>query len=59
MGQIARQDGTLYPGVDFKLLDVEEYGYKKSDKPFPRGELLVFKTMLKKCVYIKIVEKPT
>ena len=41
MGQIARQDGTLYPGVDFKLLDVEEYGYKKSDKPFPRGELLV------------------
>jgi hypothetical protein len=40
-GQIARQDGALYSGVQYKLLDVEDYGYSSKDKPFPRGELLV------------------
>jgi fatty acid CoA ligase FadD9 len=34
--------------LDYKLVDVPELGYYTSDKPFPRGELLVkTKTMIK------------
>jgi fatty acid CoA ligase FadD9 len=35
-------DGHISPAVlDFKLIDVPELGYYVTDRPFPRGELLV------------------
>ncbi len=34
------------PIVDYKLVDVPELGYYRSDKPYPRGELLVKTTNL-------------
>ena len=34
-------NGRIQPGVSYKLDDVPELGYRKSDKPYPRGELLV------------------
>jgi long-subunit acyl-CoA synthetase (AMP-forming) len=40
-GQIAKEDGTIYGGIQFKLLDIPDYGYSNADKPFPRGELIV------------------
>ena len=33
--------GMLLPVVEMKLVDVPELGYHASDKPFPRGELLM------------------
>ena len=36
------RDGEIGAGVkEWKLVDVPELGYFTSDKPFPRGELLV------------------
>ncbi|MDT5138190.1 MAG: fatty acid CoA ligase FadD9 [Mycobacterium sp.] len=32
---------TKPPVIDYKLIDVPELGYFRTDKPFPRGELLV------------------
>ena len=29
------------PVIDYKLIDVPEFGYFLTDKPLPRGELLV------------------
>ncbi|MBV8346216.1 MAG: AMP-binding protein, partial [Mycolicibacterium sp.] len=42
VGAIYR-DGTITrpPVIDYKLVDVAELGYFRSDKPYPRGELLV------------------
>ena len=36
-------DGTMMrpPVIDYKLIDVPELGYFLTDKPYPRGELLV------------------
>ncbi|KAL9645160.1 hypothetical protein ABK040_002363 [Willaertia magna] len=34
-------DGKIIPSIDYKLIDVPEMGYLTTDKPFPRGELLV------------------
>lgn len=35
-------DGEIAPGVtEWKLADVPELGYFTTDKPFPRGELLI------------------
>jgi fatty acid CoA ligase FadD9 len=34
-------NGAIDPSVDYKLEDVSDMGYKTSDLPFPRGELLV------------------
>ncbi len=41
-------DGEIAPGVtEWKLADVPELGYFTTDKPFPRGELLIkTKTMI-------------
>ena len=33
--------GMLLPVVEMKLVDLPELGYHASDKPFPRGELLM------------------
>ena len=39
---IITRDGEITPSVkEWKLVDVPELGYFTSDKPFPRGELLV------------------
>ena len=39
---IITRDGEISPSVkEWKLVDVPELGYFTSDKPFPRGELLV------------------
>ncbi|HME48346.1 carboxylic acid reductase [Mycobacterium sp.] len=37
------KDGVITrpPVIDYKLVDVPELGYFRSDKPYPRGELLV------------------
>ncbi|MHC9294480.1 carboxylic acid reductase [Mycobacterium sp. LTG2003] len=37
------QDGVVArpPVIDYKLIDVPELGYFSTDKPYPRGELLV------------------
>jgi fatty acid CoA ligase FadD9 len=37
------RDGTVVrpPVIDYKLIDVPELGYFTTDKPYPRGELLV------------------
>src|SRR3546814_7367507 len=35
-GRVLRQ-----PVIDYKLIDVPELGYFTTDKPYPRGELLV------------------
>jgi fatty acid CoA ligase FadD9 len=40
-GAIAGDDGSIRPGVEFRLVDVPEMGYHSTDLPFPRGELLV------------------
>ncbi|OBJ86479.1 carboxylic acid reductase [Mycobacterium asiaticum] len=42
VGMVAK-DGlvTKPPVIDYKLIDVPELGYFLTDKPFPRGELLV------------------
>ncbi len=42
VGAIYR-DGVITrpPVIDYKLVDVPELGYFRSDKPYPRGELLV------------------
>lgn len=34
-------------GIEIRLLDVESLGYKTSDKPFPRGEILAHTPKLK------------
>lgn len=41
-GVIAK-DGVIMrpPVLDYKIIDVPELGYRRSDKPFPRGELAV------------------
>ena len=45
---IMSNDGEIAPGVtEWKLADVPELGYFTTDKPFPRGELLIkTKTMI-------------
>ncbi len=41
-GVVLRDRQVLRPGViDYKLVDVPELGYFRTDKPHPRGELLV------------------
>ena len=37
------RDGVITrpPVIDYKLIDVPELGYFLTDKPYPRGELLV------------------
>ncbi|KJE91167.1 hypothetical protein CAOG_02344 [Capsaspora owczarzaki ATCC 30864] len=45
-GSVADNDGKLYPHVQWKLVDVPELGYFKTDLPFGRGELLVQSTAL-------------
>ncbi|HET6736045.1 AMP-binding protein, partial [Mycobacterium sp.] len=42
VGSVSR-DGvvTRPPVIDYKLVDVPELGYFQTDKPYPRGELLV------------------
>ena len=37
------KDGVVMrpPVIDYKLVDVPELGYFRTDKPYPRGELLV------------------
>ncbi|MUL78726.1 carboxylic acid reductase [Mycolicibacterium sp. CBMA 226] len=34
------------PVIDYKLMDVPELGYFRTDRPYPRGELLVKSTIL-------------
>ena len=38
---IADDNGIFFPDVDWRIEDVPEMGYHKTDLPFPRGELLV------------------
>lgn len=47
VGGVTR-DGTVMrpPVVDYKLADVPELGYFHTDKPYPRGELLVKTTTM-------------
>ena len=40
MGPVTVND-RVQPWVEYKLVDVPELGYRTSDRPFPRGELLV------------------
>jgi fatty acid CoA ligase FadD9 len=42
VGAVTR-DGVVIrpPVIDYKLIDVPELGYFRTDKPYPRGELLV------------------
>ncbi len=42
------RDGEIGPNVtEWKLMDVPDLGYFTTDKPFPRGELLIkTKTMI-------------
>ena len=42
VGMITKDNTVLRPPVlDYKLVDVPELGYFRTDKPYPRGELLV------------------
>ena len=40
-GMISDANGVLYNNVQFKLRDVPDYSYFVTDKPYPRGELLI------------------
>ncbi len=38
-------NGRFHPGIAYKLEDVPELGYHTTDRPYPRGELLVKTSM--------------